>query len=194
MEKLSCFILLKLSRSLCRRRGAGTSLLFQGPWAPAWLPQKDRGAAVGQGSKKLEPRALCRQFYPQTTTDQQSCALSRLTALAQPLQRTVRLLFRVKAPIFHHIYLDSPTQAAEPACEEGPQGEPPRPSWCAGAGRGARDHVGSLLICHLRSYSQHQPQIQTGPDLGEAQKEDKADMKNMNLAGPGDPLPAIPSL
>lgn len=112
--------------------------------APRWLSQGDQGAAMGQGSKKAGTSGTLQPVLP---TDHhgsaQRRALSRPTAPTRPLQRTVGLLFWVKVPIIHHIYLDSPTQAAVPPWEEGPRGEPPRPSWCAGAGRGARGGTGS---------------------------------------------------
>lgn len=142
MEKLSCFVFLKLSRSLLKKR-SGDLTAISGTLAPTWLSQRDRG---GSGGTRLQKAGTSGSLQPVLPTDHHGSAelcFVQTDGWTNSLQRTVKLLFWVKVPVTHRIYLDSPTQAAEPPCEEGSQREPPRPSWRAGAARGARGGSGS---------------------------------------------------
>lgn len=128
------------------------------------------------------------------------------------LQRMVRLLFCVKVPVTTFTSIHQPKLQSLPARKDPrgnyhglpgvqEQGEGQGEALAAKPRAGTKritsnhqvkaasiSHLGSLLICH-----QPQPQLQTGPGLGAAQIEDKADMKDTNLAVRSNAFPSQPS-
>lgn len=210
MEKLSCFVLLKLSRSLLKKR-SGDLTAISGTLAPTWLSQRDRG---GSGRTRLQKAGTSGSLQPVLPTDHHGSAelsFVQTDDWTNSLQRMVRLLFWVKVPVTTFTSIHQPKLQSLPARKDPrgnhhglpgvqEQGEGQGEALAAKPQAGTKritsnqvkaasiSHLGSLLICH-----QPQPQLQTGPGLGAAQIEDKADMKDTNLAVRSDAFPSQPS-
>lgn len=214
MEKLSCFVFLKLSRSLLKKR-SGDLTAISGTLAPTWLSQRDRG---GSGGTRLQKAGTSGSLQPVLPTDHHGSAelsFVQTDGWTNSLQRTVRLLFWVKVPITPH-YSPHLPQFTNPSCRASLRGRIPggttmaflacRSSergkgrlWQQSHGQGQKGshqirskQLPFLIWAHF-SCHQPQPQIQTGPGLGAAQIEDKADMKDTNLAVHSDAFPSQPS-